>query len=261
LAGEALASSNPNAARKIRKNLEARANEALARFRSETYMIGPKITAGLLAVAGLALFAPGHAAAQSAPGLYAAVGVAYDDMPDRNLNISGHTVSSQWRSGWGGLAAAGYKWSSGLRTELELSGRIAKVTAFNGVNPWAGSQYDNSLMLNVLYDFNLGGPIAPFVGVGLGATELQWADNFRATAQATPFVYDGEGMRAGWQGIAGVSYAVTPKIALALDARIKGAFADFSFPGSVPGRDITRFNYQTRSVFASVRYSFGPGLH
>jgi opacity protein-like surface antigen len=61
----------------------------------------------------------------------------------------------------------------------------------------------------------------------------------------------------GWQAIAGASYAVTPKISLALDGRLKGAFGGFKFPGSVAGRSISHFSYRTVSVFASVRYAFG----
>jgi opacity protein-like surface antigen len=216
-----------------------------------------QITAELIAGASLALLAaPSHAASPSHLGPYAAAGLAYDSMPDRDLAIAGRTVSSQWKSGWGGLAALGYKWNSGLRTELELSGRVSQVTTFADVAPWSGRQWDNSLMFNVLYDFDFGAPIQPFVGFGLGATQIQWGDRYRATLQPNPVIYDGEGVRMGWQGIVGVSYFVTPKIALALDGRIKGAFGDYSFPGSVPGREINRFNYRTRSVFATVRYYF-----
>jgi len=221
-------------------------------------MNNPQMTAGLLAALCLAALAPAHAAAQSVLGPYVAFGAAYDNMPDRNLVISGRAVSSQWKTGWGGLAALGYRWTPSLRTEVEASGRVAKVTTFNGVAPWAGKQWDNSVMLNGLYDVNLGGRITPYVGVGVGMTQLVWGNNFRVPTQATPTVYDGEGIRMGWQGIVGVSYAVTPKISLALDGRLKGAFGHYSFPGSVAGRNITDFHYRTRSVFASVRYAFGP---
>jgi opacity protein-like surface antigen len=211
----------------------------------------------LLALAGVMVLAADSAAAQSLHGPYLAVGGGYDDMPDRDLNINGHTVSSQWKPGLGAFAALGYRWSPNLRAELELSGREAKVKTFNDVNPWAGKQWDNSVMVNVLYDFNLKGPITPYVGAGLGATWIIWGDNFRATAQNPPTVYDADSWRGGWQGIIGVSYAVSPKIALALDARYKGSFGDYSFPGSVAGKEINQFNQQTRSIFASVRYSFG----
>lgn len=217
------------------------------------------LTAGLVAVLGLAALAPGHAAAQSKAGPYFAVGAGYDDMPDRKLRISGFSVSSQWKQGYGGFAALGYKWPNSVRAEVEYSGRVAKVTTFNHTNPWAGTQWDNSVMLNALYDFDSVRPVTPYLGVGLGATQLQWGDNFRVPTQAVPIVYDGESIRLGWQGIAGLSYSVTPQVTLALDARIKGAAGGFSFPASIPGRSITDFKYVTRSVFVSVRYSFGAG--
>lgn len=237
---------------------DAKSSGILARLRGASCMNRPQVTAGLLAV-GLAVCAPGHAAAQSAPGFYVALGAGYDDMPDRNLVINGFHVSSQWKPGFGGFAALGYKWPSGLRTEAELSGRESKVKTFNNTSPWAGTQWDNSVMFNALYDFRTGGPITPFVGAGLGASQVQWGDNFRVPTQATPTIYDAQGVRMGWQGIAGVSYAVNPKVTLAVDARIKGSFGDYSFPGSVAGRYINQFNYMTRSVFVSARYSFGAG--
>lgn len=219
-------------------------------------MNGLQVT-GLAAVAGLVVFAPGFAAAQTLHGPYLAVGGGYDSMPDRDLTISGFRVSSQWKAGEGVFASLGYRWTPNLRTELELSGREAKVKAFNDVNPWAGKQWDNSVMVNVFYDLNLKGPITPFVGAGLGASWLIWGDNFRATRQSPPTIYDADSWRGGWQGIIGVSYAVSPKIAVAVDGRIKGSFGDYKFPGSVPGRLINQFNDRTTSAFVSVRYSFG----
>lgn len=213
--------------------------------------------AGLLAAAALSTLAPSQAAAQSALGPYIALGAGYDDMPDRNLDISGRTVSSQWKSGYGGLAALGYRWSPHIRTELEASGRVAKVTTFNGTAPWAGKQFDTSIMINGFYDVDLGSRFTPYLGVGLGMTQLIWGDNYRVPTQATPTVYDGDQVKAGWQAIVGASYAVTPKLSLALDYRMKGAFGDYRFLGSVAGREISHFNYRTRGVFGSVRYSLG----
>ena len=217
----------------------------------------PYVAAGLLAAAGLVAFAPSSAAAQSEHGPYVAVGAGYDSMPDRDLAIGGRTVSSQWKHGFGGFGALGYRWSRALRTELEVSGREAKVKTFNDVNPWAGKQWDNSVMANVLYDIDLKGPITPYVGAGLGASWVIWGDNFRATLQQPPTVYDDDMWRAGWQGIAGVSYAVSPKVTVAIDGRLKGSFGDYKFSGSVPGRVINQFNQRTRSVFVSARYAFG----
>lgn len=220
-------------------------------------MNGPKTTVGLLALAGLMLMVPGSAAAQSVLGPYIALGGGLDDMAERNLSINGHSVSSQWKEGWGASAAAGYKWYFGLRTEAEISGRVAWVKTFNHVAPWAGTQWDDSIMFNALYDFEFGWPVTPYVGAGLGGTQVQWGNNFRVPSQATPTIYDAESIRLGWQTIAGLSYTVTPQIALTLDGRIKGSVGDFNFPGSVAGRTIGQYNYLTRSIFLGVRYSFG----
>jgi len=112
--------------------------------------------------------------------------------------------------------------------------------------------------MNALYDFEFDSPVTPFVGGGIGLNQIQWGNNFRASTQAPPpTIYDGESIRPGWQGIAGLSYAVSPQIAVAVDGRIKGSFGHFNFTGSVPGKSINQFDYETRSVFVSVRYSFG----
>jgi opacity protein-like surface antigen len=216
------------------------------------------VTTGLLAIAGLMVLAPGSAAAQSLHGPYIAVGGGWDGMPDRDLSINGFGVTSQWKSGLGVFAAFGYRWSPALRFEIEGSGREAKVKAFNDVNPWAGKQWDNSVMFNALYDVNIKGlPITPYVGAGLGATWIIWGDNFRATRQNPPVIYDADSWRGGWQGIVGASYAISPKMAVALDYRYHGSFGDYKFPGSVAGKEINQFSQQTQSVFASFRYSFG----
>jgi opacity protein-like surface antigen len=214
-----------------------------------------QMMAGALAAAGL--LAPGAASAQSALGPYMFAGLGYDQMPDRNLVIGGAARSSQWKPGYGLLAGVGYKWFFGLRTEAEYSGRVSWVKTFNGVAPWVGTAWDNSVMVNALYDFEFDSPITPFIGGGIGLNQIQWGNNFRVPTQNPPTIYDGESIRPGWQGIGGVSLAVSPQITLAVDGRIKGSFGHFNFNGSVPPRAITQFSYETRSIFVSVRYSFG----
>ena len=107
------------------------------------------------------------------------------------------------------------------------------MKTFNGTAPWVGTAWDNSVMVNALYDFEFDSPITPFIGGGIGLNQIQWGNNFRVPTQNPPTIYDGESIRPGWQGIAGVSWAVTPQIALAVDGRIKGSFGHFNFIGSV----------------------------
>src|SRR5262249_32955296 len=138
-----------------------------------------RVSAWFLAMACSVTFASGSAHAQSALGPYLALGLGYDQIPDRNLVVNGRAVSSQWKPGWGALASVGYKGFFGLRTEAEYSGRVSWVRAFNQTNPWAGTAWDNSVMVNGLYDFEFDSPVTPFIGGGLGLTQLQWGNNFR----------------------------------------------------------------------------------
>lgn len=190
------------------------------------------------------------------PPLYLALGVGYDAMPDRNVNYNGFTASSQWASGYGVLVALGYRGPYGLRGEIEFSQRESKLQSLDNSFPWKGTQWDNSLMVNVLYDFHFGWPVVPYIGAGIGGTHISWGDNFRTPNE--PSIYDYETAHLGWQGIVGASYDVTPKMELAFDFRVKGAPAPYNFPGSVAGTYFNNFHYFTRSVFLTFRYGLNP---
>ncbi len=206
------------------------------------------------AFAGSAAIAANPPAAP--PPLYLALGVGYDAMPDRNLDYTGFAVNSQWASGYGVLLALGYRGPYGLRAELEFSQRESKLKDFDNNIPWTGTQWDNSLMVNVLYDFHFGSPLVPYIGAGIGGTHISWGDNFRNPQE--PSIYDYEAAHLGWQAIAGTSYDVTQNMELALDFRVKGAAASYTFPGSVAGTYINDFHYLTHSVFLTFRYGFDP---
>jgi opacity protein-like surface antigen len=186
-------------------------------------------------------------------GPYFAVGAGPDFKPDTGLSIDGAHATSTWKSGYGLLLAAGYKWDFGLRVEGEYSYREDHVRSFN-TNPWFGAHWDNSAMINVLYDVPTGIGFMPYIGFGGGGSHISWGDNFRA--RTPPVIYDGSNLKFAWQGIVGVAYAITPKIDLTLDYRIKGT-ESLTFRGSTPGTVIADFTDLTQSVFIGLRYSFG----
>ena len=132
-------------------------------------------------------------------------GLGYDQMPDRNLFFNGAARSSQWKPGWGALAGVGYKWFFGLRTEAEYSGRVSWVKTFNNVAPWKGTAWDNSFMVNALYDFEFDSPVTPFIGGGHRPEPDPVGQQFPRSHPGPPTIYDWESIRPGWQGIAGVS--------------------------------------------------------
>jgi len=219
-----------------------------------------RITKILLAAAVASAAAPAAFAA-SQPGFYVGLGAGPDFMPDRDLTIDGTVggrtfsfpATSKWKTGWGVFITAGYQWDNGFRAEAEYSYREQKIEAF-GRNPWSGTQWDNSLMLNLFYDIRTGTPITPYIGGGIGGAHVSWGDNFRPTG--TSIIYDGSGVNFAWQGIVGASYAVTPRLDLTLDFRIKGSGGDYSFP-TTQNISADKFDYLTRTVVIGFHYSFG----
>jgi opacity protein-like surface antigen len=192
---------------------------------------------------------------QPAAGPYVAVGVGGDWVDRSSLSIFGTSVESRWATGWGGFAAAGYRFPFGLRLEVEGSGRDDQVHAFNQ-NPWFGTQWDTSLLANLLYDIGTFAHFTPYLGGGLGMSHISWGNNFRADLRAIPYVYDDSGTEFAWQAIVGVAYQITDRMAITLDGRYKGSNG-YSFRASGPASaDISDFDYKTRSLFLGFRYSF-----
>ncbi len=188
-------------------------------------------------------------------GFYLGGSIGADSMPNISLKVNGFPVTSSWKTGYAVTLTGGYKWDFGLRTELEYSYRDEKVKAFNFTSPWLGTQWDNSLMVNLLYEVPTGTVLRPYFGVGGGGSHISWGDNFRNRG---PIIYDGTDTKFVWQGMIGVAYAVTPNIDLTVDYRIKTA-ESFTFRGSFPGTAITDFNARTRTLSLGARYTFGPG--
>ncbi|GLR68924.1 membrane protein [Acidocella aquatica] len=135
--------------------------------------------------------------------------------------VQGPTGKIIFRPSYAGAVSVGYGFGNGLR--VELGGNLYRNTAVKvnenttalplgvaAVSPGSisggatGGQYTYGPMLNVLYDMNLGLPIFPYVGVGVG---YQWAKLQNHIYDST-FVDNYEGTRGSfaYQIIAGVSY-------------------------------------------------------
>jgi outer membrane protein OmpA-like peptidoglycan-associated protein len=155
-----------------------------------------KLRTALLSATVLAapFVVPMAAKAQPISGLYvgAGAGVNYrqqQDISKESINgvattgLSGGTLNRHSDIGAVGLGSVGWGLGNGLRFEIEGSYRQNKATKTNGVSP--GLTYRNgsdptggnietyAAMANAAYDFNLGLPIFPYVGVGVG---YAWTD-------------------------------------------------------------------------------------
>jgi OOP family OmpA-OmpF porin len=116
-----------------------------------------------------------------------------------------------------------------------------------------GSRQSHAVMTNLLYDVNLGWPVTPHVGAGIGAVDV--IDKAKKTT-VPGFRLNDDDWRFGYQAITGVRYNISPNLAFDLDYRYL-ATTDATF--RVPGTTIKyKSGYDTHNLMASLVYRFGP---
>ena len=202
-------------------------------------------------------------------------------------------------SGFNAGARGGYQWGP-WRFEEEYSYRHNGLSSFTFTGPSGstattsgghGQGQDNShaLMTNVIYDFTVGWPVSPHIGVGIGAVDVISSASTNAFTLHNPIgapivpptpisvapqtfggtILHGSGWRFGYQAIAGFRYEFTPAVAFDLDYRYLGTTdqtlsnsARFPFPGGSGGTNCcagTHFtsSYHAQNLVASVTMKFG----
>ncbi len=165
------------------------------------------------------------------------------------------TATSRFDAGFAAGARVGYEWGP-WRFEEEYVYRRNGLDNINigGANIAGvkGSRQSHAFMTNVLYDINMGWPVTPHIGAGIGAVNV--ID--RASAPGFGRFFDDSDWRLGYQAIGGVRYNMTPNLALDLDYRyLATTKATFRVPGNG-----TRYrsDYDTHNLMASLVYRFGP---
>ena len=205
------------------------------------------LTAGWLCVAVLALPAQTRAA-EEGPYIEGRLGIS---LP-QNSDLDSATASQELGldNGFVGNVAVGHGYGNGFRTEFELGFRRNDVDSISGGGSGTGDLTGWSAMANALYDFKVNGPLQPYVGIGAGVAHL---DLSGATPSVGTSINDTDTAFA-WQGMAGVSYAVSERVKLTLGYRYF-AVPDADFSGSTG----TSFDsdYASHDVLFGVRYSFG----
>src|SRR5258706_12432862 len=164
---------------------------------------------GTLALA--ALMAGSAGAAHATEGWYvrADVGQSFDASLEKAAISFGGPPSSvgsiNLDNGFIADAGAGYTWDNGFRLEAELSYRKNQFGFNFDESDFSGDTIAWGLMANIFYDFNRGGTIRPYLGVGAGGGQVRQQ-------------YDGIGRRTengfAWQGLAGVGIALNDQATL-----------------------------------------------
>ena len=114
--------------------------------------------------------------------------------------------------GWAAGGMIGYDFV-GPRVEIEGVYRNNKATVGSGqFNAFGASKDDIGVLANVLYDFNPGGTIVPYIGAGAGVAFVR-TSALGLSSDSTQFAY---------QAILGVGYNIDPQFRVNLDARYYG---------------------------------------
>jgi OmpA-OmpF porin, OOP family len=177
------------------------------------------------------------------------------------------SVKEGFDSGYNVGGRLGYEWGP-WRFEEEFryqNNGVKSIT--DGVPPArapaTGTREAYAVMTNAIYDFNLGGPLTPHIGAGIGAVGLH--DGWSVRPPGAPgFLQcdDDTEWAFGYQAIAGVRYNINPSLALDLDYRyLATTDVTYKFSGSgavaagIAGSTF-KSGYASHSILASLTFRF-----
>jgi OmpA-OmpF porin, OOP family len=190
------------------------------------------------------------------PGaLYFGIEGGWTNLEDATDRVGKLSFKQRWDDGFNVGARAGYELGP-LRFEEEFNFKDNQLTrlTFPGVSiPVRGQRNAYAIMTNAIYDFTLGWPVTPHLGVGIGAVELH--DSISRKIPAVPAsISSSSQWEFGYQGIAGIRYNINPALAFDLDYRYL-ATTDPTFR-TVTGAKY-RSEYSTHNIVASLSVRFG----
>jgi len=165
------------------------------------------------------------------------------------------SVRAKFDSGYAAGARAGYEWGP-WRFEEEYTYRNNGLNSLS-VGPFSaggvrGSRESHAVMTNVLYDINVGWPVTPHIGAGIGAVNV--IDHARVNGRGQ--LFNDDDWVFGYQAIGGVRYNINPNVALDLDYRYLGTVdATYRVPGTTARY---KSGYENHTMMASLVYRFGP---
>jgi outer membrane protein OmpA-like peptidoglycan-associated protein len=225
-----------------------------------------KLKALLLGTALTAAFAVTADAAASNRGWYvgAEAGANWAQDVDDSITVFGGpltTVNIDFDTGWAAIATVGYAfWESNWRVELEGAYRQNDIdnAVFNGPGPFPfgataftdGEVNEASLMVNALYDIHVTDRLTLSVGAGAGVANVNLQIN------NVPVPIDDHAWGFAWQGIAGLSYALTDRLDLTLNYRYhRVEDVDFQTLGFI-GNNLD--NTENHTVTVGLRWDLYP---
>lgn len=196
-------------------------------------LLHPAVISSLLMATGLAA---GNAAADT--GWYGEISVLSADVSDTSLTSTGRDVNAAFDTDAGFSAAVGYSYEGNslgnVRVELEYvaTDNDTESVNFNGNNFPANGQAvgggieTQSVFINLTQTFDTGSSVTPYVGVGIGFTEVDSDITYGPTANIT----DSDNA---------FSYQVQAGVDVAFTEQLSG-FAEYRYV-AVDDLDLNRF--------------------
>ena len=158
---------------------------------------------------------------------------------------------------WTQHLGLGYAFQNNFRLEGEIAHRFNQLEPFD-VSPSEGMDAGGdvhawSAMANLFYDFNRGGAIEPYIGVGVGAARLNM--NGDDLFPVIPFSFDGEDTVLAYQGMVGFAVGLGEQWDVDVGYRYFIAEgAEFTSNQLAP---VTReVDYEHQALTVGLRYQF-----
>jgi len=189
-----------------------------------------------------ALMAGSAGVANATEGWYGRADVGWSFEGQMDADISGE----QWdlEHDWTQHLGLGYAFPGGLRLEGELAHRFNQMSP--GVFLDDGDVHAWSAMANLFYDFNRGGALEPYIGVGVGGARVN------GSAHDGLASFEGEDTVFAWQAMVGVAVGITQQLDLDIGYRFFAADDIAWDDGTVVGST----DYEHEALTVGLRYQF-----
>jgi len=212
-------------------------------------------------VALAALMAGAAGVANATEGWYGRgdIGWSWDGEIDVGDDYANYEFgSSTLEHDWSEHLGLGYAFQNGFRLEGELGHRFNQIEPTDTIDA-GGDVHAWSAMANLFYDFNRGGAIEPYIGVGVGGARLNYNVNDHSTLNYS----EGEDTVLAYQGMVGFAVGLGEQWDLDIGYRYfvaDGAEGDATdtFIGSstVVTPYTTDADYEHQALTVGLRYQF-----
>jgi opacity protein-like surface antigen len=206
-------------------------------------------------IVGAAMLLLSATAAQAANGLYIEGNLGGSFPEEIDISGEGASGNAELKNALVYGGAVGYRLND-FRVEANVSYRnsdIDRVTVEGFALDGAGDVGALTGMVNAYYDVNLGMPIRPFVGGGVGVARVAIDSGRDALLQV-----DDEDTAFAWNLMAGVSYDVSRNLTVSAGYRYLRV-GDLEFDASVPGLGtgtLQADGFGSHEVLIGVRFGF-----